>query len=267
MFWALTFSLDQTQHQSVCSVLDIPLLLWVLTQRSVTSAILADAVALVRGDRHLTYDCTPFNLTPFGFTEGSRNVNNASHGGMLGRILHRALPDHYNDSSVYTHFPLITPTGQEFSMDNVLKTNGVFDKYTIHRPAPQFRVKVIADSQSIAYALGATGSQGLLTLYRKNVEDIRLSKGFLAVVDDPVSFSEATTLLKHIVIPTPDDLNHHIMWFHDRTLELIRDKSLTLADPSKHTVDLVKDIFRLVPVHWSSSHVVSLSLNIFRDGA
>jgi len=29
-------------------------------------AILADAVALVCGDCHLTYDCTPFNLVALG---------------------------------------------------------------------------------------------------------------------------------------------------------------------------------------------------------
>jgi len=39
-------------------------------------AILADAVALVCGDRHHTYDCTPFSLTAWGFTEGFRNIYN-----------------------------------------------------------------------------------------------------------------------------------------------------------------------------------------------
>lgn len=223
------------------------------------SAILADAVALVRGDRYLTYDCTPFNLTPFGFTEGSRNPNNAAHGGMLGRILHRALPNHYDDSSVYTHFPLVTPTGQKFSMDNVLKTNEASDQYSIKRPVPQLPVKVITDTNGVTQALGTTGSVGFLTPYLQNIKDVKLDKGFLAVIDDPVSFSKATTLLKQIIIPTPDALKKTFTWFHDRTLALIRDKSLTLSDPSKHTVDLVKDIFRLVPVHWSSSQVVCVA--------
>lgn len=220
-------------------------------------------MALVRGDRYLTYDCTPFNLTPFGFTEGSRNPDNAAHGGLLGRILQRALPDHYNDSSVYTHFPLVTPTGQKYSMDNVLRTNGAFDKYSIDRPVPQLPVKVISNAQSINQVLGTASAPiaGFITPYGQNIKDVKLDKGFLAVIDDPVSFSKATTLLKQIVIPSPDALKRTFTWFHDRTLELIRDKSLTLSDPSKHTVDLVKDIFRLVPVHWSSSQVVRPFLN------
>ena len=222
------------------------------------SAILADAVALVRGDRYLTYDCTPFNLTPWGFTEGSRNVNNAGHGGILGRVLHRALPNHYNDSSVYTHFPLITPTGQKYSMDNVLRTNGVFEKYTIQRPVPQAPVQVLTDTRSIGAALGlAAGTQVFVTPYGPNIRDVKLDRGFLAVVDDGPLLDKATSLLRQIVSPTPDALNRTLTWFRDRTVELIREKDLLLADPSQHIVDLVKDVFRLVPVHWSSSQVVS----------
>lgn len=76
------------------------------------SAILADAVALVRGDRYLTYDATPYNLTSWGFAEGARNVKNASFGGVLGKLFSRGLPEYFPATSVWTHFPLVTPTGQ-----------------------------------------------------------------------------------------------------------------------------------------------------------
>jgi linoleate 10R-lipoxygenase len=222
------------------------------------SAILADAVALVRGDRYLTYDCTPFNLTPWGFTEGSRNVNNAAHGGMLGRVIQRALPNHYNDSSVYTHFPLITPTGQRYSMDKVLRTRGVAEKYSLDRPVAQLPVQVLTDTRSIAAALGLSdGPQYFITPYGPNIRDVKLDRGFLAVVDDTASLIKATALLKQIVVPSQDALNRTLTWFRDRTLELIREKNLTLVNPSQHIVDLVKDVFRLVPVHWSASQVVS----------
>lgn len=222
-------------------------------------AILSDAVALVRGDRYLTYDCTPFNLTPFGFTEGSRNVNNAGYGGMLGKILARALPDHYNDSSVYTHFPLITPTGQPFSMDNIIKTRGVADKYTITRPTPQAPTIVINDTNAIGQVLS---SATFITPYLQNLKDVKLNQGFLAVIDDSTSFSKATTLLKQVIFPTPNAFAKTLEWFHDRTLELIREKNLTLVDQSQHTVDLVKDVFRLVPVHWACTQVVRCSQRV-----
>lgn len=230
---------------------------------TMSRAILADAVALVRGDRYLTYDCTPFNLTPFGFTEGSRNINNAAHGGMLGKIIARALPNHYNDSSVYTHFPLITPTGQRYSMDKVLATRGVLDKYSIDKPVPQLPTQVVVDAKVIGQILGfigTTGTAAFATPYLQNIKDVKLDKGFLAVIDDFVSYNKATTLLKQIVFNSPAALSRTLGWFHDRTLELIREKNLTLADPSKHTVDLVKDVLRLVPVHWSSSQVAGLPL-------
>lgn len=176
---------------------------------------------------------------------------------MLGRVLHRALPNHYNATSVYTHFPLITPTGQPHSMDNVLRRNGALEKYSLERPVPQAPVQVITDVRSISAALSGDGPQAFITLYAQNIKDIKLDLGFLAVIDDTASYSKASTLLKQIVLPSSDALNRSLVWFRDRTLELIREKNLTLVDPSKHTIDLVKDIFRLVPVHWSSSQVVS----------
>jgi len=177
---------------------------------------------------------------------------------MLGRVLHRALPNHYNDSSVYTHFPLITPTGQKYSMDNVLRTKGVLDKYSLERPTAQQPVQVIADVRTIGAVLQTPeGLQTLIAPYAQNIKDLKLDRGFLAVIDDAASFNKATTLLKEIIIPSPEALSRTLGWFQGRTLELIREKNLTLVDPSKHLVDLVKDIFRLVPVHWSASQVVS----------
>lgn len=179
---------------------------------------------------------------------------------MLGKILARALPDHYDDASVYTHFPLITPTGQKYSMDNILKTRGLQDAYSVERPIPQLPVRVVQDPKVIGQILGFIGgaaSGGFSTLYGQNIKDIKLDKGFLAVIDDAPSYAKATSLLKQIVFDSPDSLLRTLNWFHDRTLELVREKNLTLGDRSKHVVDVVKDVLRLVPVHWSSSQVVS----------
>lgn len=93
---------------------------------TMSRASLADAVALVRGDRYLTYDCTPFNLTAWGFTEGSRNTQNFAWGGILGRVINRALPLHFPATSVFIAFPLVTPSGQPHSMDMVLRKLGQF---------------------------------------------------------------------------------------------------------------------------------------------
>jgi hypothetical protein len=40
---------------------------------TVSRAILSDAIALTRGDRFFTADCTPFNLTAWGFADSQRD--------------------------------------------------------------------------------------------------------------------------------------------------------------------------------------------------
>lgn len=56
------------------------------------------------------------------------------------------------------------------------------------------------------------------------------------------------------------------LWFHDRTRELVAQKNLSLLTGQKsvHAVDLVKDVFRLFPVHWSATIVVSTVFLYFR---
>lgn len=218
-------------------------------------AILADAVALVRGDRHLTYDFTPFNLTSWGYTECNRNTENAAWGGILGRIISRGLPNHYNDSSVYTHFPLMTPK----SMEAVLTKLGTVRQYSLEPPTPTRPTLSVTGPNEIQTALG-TPFAGLKTTYRQNIADIGLLPSFLAEIDDVPVYAKLTNLIQSIFVP-PSELDKTGAWFHDKTVALLREKSYTLVDKTKHSVDVVKDVLRLIPVHWSSSQVVSYLLS------
>ena len=102
----------------------------------------------------MTYDFSPFNLTTWGYAEATRNVNNAAWGGVLGRLITRGLPQHYNATSVYTHFPFITPTGQHYSMDNIMKKLGLYQEYTFDKPDKQGDVRVIIDPKVLENVLG-----------------------------------------------------------------------------------------------------------------
>ncbi|KAF8323352.1 heme peroxidase [Clavulina sp. PMI_390] len=226
---------------------------------SISRAILSDAVALVRGDPYFTYLATSYNLTSFGYTEGQRNINNAAYGGMIGRVLQRALPNHYNSTSTYTHFPFVTPTGQPYSMDILLHKNGVLDRYTIDRPIPQLPIMVVYDPPSVGSILDVE-SLNYITLYGGNIKAIGLDSSFLRHIDEPPFFANATKLLRQLVIPAPPVLDETLGWFRDRAMSLMREKSLSVPGTSDLTADVVKDVFRLLPVHWSSYQVAGLPL-------
>ncbi|KAF5356621.1 hypothetical protein D9758_008203 [Tetrapyrgos nigripes] len=81
---------------------------------TISRAILSDAVCLTRGDRFLTTECTPYNLTTYGYrmllpstvTEGEPD---GSFGGNLTRVIYRHLPAQFPAGSAYAHFPFLAP--------------------------------------------------------------------------------------------------------------------------------------------------------------
>ena len=75
---------------------------------TISKAILSDAVALVRGDRFYTVDYSPANLTSWGFHQVSSDPQVAA-GGVIYKLLMRALPGFYRSNSVYAMFPFTVP--------------------------------------------------------------------------------------------------------------------------------------------------------------
>ncbi|KAH9930892.1 heme peroxidase, partial [Fomitopsis serialis] len=76
---------------------------------TISRAILADAIALTRGDRFLTIEFTPFNLTSWGFKDCMYDKTDGSMGGIIGRMLARTLPGYFPANSTYRLFPFIVP--------------------------------------------------------------------------------------------------------------------------------------------------------------
>ncbi|KAF8337099.1 heme peroxidase [Cantharellus anzutake] len=220
---------------------------------TVSRAILADAVALVRGDRYLTFDFTPFNLTTWGFAEANRNITNAAWGGVLGRLLARGLPRHYDATSVYTHFPLITPKGQPYSMDHILAKLGEAKEFTFDKPTKKGILRVVVDPKDVEAALGdpPVVIQGLVTQYVKNVKDIGLTPSFLTVIDDAAAYARVTALVQDYFVPA-SELEKNGKWFYEKACQLIRENSYTVHSKAPKRVDVVKEVLRIIPVHWAA---------------
>jgi len=75
---------------------------------TIATAILSDAVALVRGDRFYAVDYSPANLTNFGFNAASSSFD-VANGGVMYKLLMRAFPGWHRANSVYALFPFTTP--------------------------------------------------------------------------------------------------------------------------------------------------------------
>ncbi|OMP88074.1 Linoleate 10R-lipoxygenase [Diplodia seriata] len=104
---------------------------------TISEAILADAVALVRGDRFYTIEYGPQGLTSFGFQELDSNKDVAG-GGQMYKLLMRAFPGWYRSNSVYALYPFTTPQKTMNVFEERGTPNGIelSDKAPEHFPDP-----------------------------------------------------------------------------------------------------------------------------------
>ncbi|KAK5077874.1 hypothetical protein LTR64_003725 [Lithohypha guttulata] len=97
---------------------------------TISRTILADAVALVRGDRFYTIDYTPATLTNWGFNQIKPDPQ-VAQGGCMYNVIMRALPNWYRGNSVYAMYPLTVPKENE----KIHEKLGVKDLYDYQRPS------------------------------------------------------------------------------------------------------------------------------------
>ncbi|KAF8513572.1 heme peroxidase [Hysterangium stoloniferum] len=222
---------------------------------TMSRSILADAVALIRGDRFLTTEYTPFNLTSWGFQDVQTTNDNGSLGGMLTKLLFRALPQHYTPSSIYAHFPFILPSSIKQAMTS--KDPAMVKKYDWNPPhvvAPivpvhaSAAVKEVLETKSTFYgnyeALSSTLTGDISFYYggpatNKNAQEAKMI---------------------HDILFTPVANAKHGQYYYDKALELVADKSYSGVGVTTRTVDIVREVLNSIPLHWITTHVADLSL-------
>ncbi|KAJ5748816.1 uncharacterized protein N7511_010512 [Penicillium nucicola] len=96
---------------------------------TISRAVLSDAVALVRGDRHYTIDYNPRNLTNWGYNECRYDLN-INQGCVFYKLATRAFPNHYKPDSIYAHYPMTIPSENR----NIMKNLGREQDYSYDKP-------------------------------------------------------------------------------------------------------------------------------------
>lgn len=140
------------------------------------------------------------------------------------------------------------------TMTQVLKEKGVINDFSLTQPVWLTPIKTFTEPKLIYDVLK---SSNVTTTYVQNVRDIFPGwSGFLTTLDDPIRNQAATKEIQDTFVPTAT-LQSLSQWFYERTTELIRGKSYVIVD-KRRSIDIVRDVFRLVPVHWSATQVVRI---------
>ncbi|GJE95217.1 linoleate dioxygenase-like and cytochrome P450 domain-containing protein [Phanerochaete sordida] len=212
---------------------------------TLSRAILADAIALTRGDRFFTADYTPFNLTAWGFQDCQRDPSAPGYGSTLGRLFMRTLPNYYNADSTYTWFPLMTPP----AMETILAKLGDGVLYSMQRPSAAEGVVEITEYRDVAQVLGG-GRFVPLTAGR--AADVIQGRGFFIASSDPATSHREREAVLQVLTSIPGSEEKILGFFYSKTRELVEKESWGVSQRAVKNVDIVRDVLKYVPIYWVS---------------
>ncbi|GLB41098.1 putative animal haem peroxidase [Lyophyllum shimeji] len=228
---------------------------------TISRAILADAVALTRGDRYLTTEFTPYNCTAWGYNDCQYDHKDGSYGGLLTKLLFRTLPDHYPAGSTYAHFPFLVP---DFLKDELMtRRPEVVDQYDWDppsRPSPTVGIKSYDGVKQVLtdHSFLSAYNERLLTVSGKAMQAKVASDRDAALV----ALTHGRAIVEKL-LPSTHGKHSPGTWaeyFKQETLSLIKDKSVCYRARNSKTLDIVQDVINLLPIHWISEEIIGLPL-------
>ncbi|ELU37245.1 linoleate diol synthase [Rhizoctonia solani AG-1 IA] len=213
---------------------------------TISRAILSDAITLTRGDPH-----TANNLTCWGFDDATRDTENPSFGGMLGKLFYRTLPGQFPENSIYLWFPLMTPDAMKTNFTKV----GIAGDYDFSRPtAPQ----PVQDVTSRAHVMDVIMETACIhTPYGKKVQAMfDKDPGFFLALNDEHDHTFKTIIYQNLIAPSG---TYFQSYFYEVTKTLLQDMSYTLGSHQSKCLDIV-DVFENVVMRFVSEEIGGLSL-------
>ncbi|KAH9838134.1 linoleate diol synthase [Teratosphaeria destructans] len=179
--------------------------------------ILDDAVALVRGDRFLSYDFNSSTLTNWGASKLT-DLPGGAYGGMLPKLLFTGLPNSFTGTSSYALLPFYTNK----AVRGILKNNKVYDRYDLHRPPHDVAPIVVYTVEGCANVLMDENSFRAHHVEPKTIESVFFEDRFESKL---VHFFSAHA-------------SHQI-------------KYCSLKYPgSRRVIDIVRDVANITPIAW-----------------
>ncbi|KAG9313033.1 heme peroxidase [Chiua virens] len=218
---------------------------------TISRAILADAIALTRGDRFFTEDFTPYNMTSWGFADCQRDPNGWGFGSTLGRLLLRTLPNDYNETSIYTWFPLMHPE----AMEKYLKDLGKLGDYTVERPKTRITPTPVSGYVEVGEVL--RDSENFTAVSHHRASEVVKGKGFFCASADAAQVQKEFI---SALAPSPEAIEKIGQYFYKKTTELISTASYPLIGSNTRSVNIVNDVLKLVPVYWAASEIAGITL-------
>lgn len=204
--------------------------------------ILDDAVALVRGDRFLSYDFNSSTLTNWGFAKLGTASAPGAYGGVLPTLLFNALPGGWTGTSSWALLPFYTPT----AVTGILKGNKVIDQYDVERPASGMDVVGVYTQEGCKAVF--EDRENFRVMYQKAIRQCTDNHDFMIGWDDAPRHDTRSKILQKVFFE--DGFEATVTkFFETNVAKLIKGHSLKYSG-SRRSIDIVRDVTNVTPILW-----------------
>jgi Cytochrome P450/Animal haem peroxidase len=204
--------------------------------------ILDDAVALVRGDRFLSYDFNSSTLTNWGFAK-LNTLPPGAYGGMLPHLLFNGLPAAWTGTSPYVLLPFYTPK----AVKGILKQNKALELYDLERPASDMEIIGIHTHEGCKKVF--EDRENFAVMYQKAIRDCTNGHDFMIGWDDAARHDPRSSMLHKVFFETGFE-EHVAKFFGSNVSRLISEHSLKYSNSTRRSIDIVRDVTNVVPILW-----------------
>jgi len=204
--------------------------------------ILDDAVALVRGDRFLSYDFNSNTLTNWGAAKLQDATPIGSYGGVLSKLLFGGLPTAFQGTSPYVLLPFYTPEAAK----GILKGNGVLEKYDLAR-SPSDRELISIQTHEACKQVWEDRDT-FRVMYQAAIRNCTDGHDFLIGWDDVKRHDERSNILHQVFFEEGFEKNVSA-FFSTNVKKLIGKNSLSFSKGRK-SIDIVRDVTNITPILW-----------------
>lgn len=204
--------------------------------------ILNDAVALVRGDRFLSYDFNSSTLTNWGFAKLD-SAHPGAYGGMLPTLLLNNLEGAWTGTSSYALLPFYTPKAAK----SILVGNKVVKKYDTERPPSGMDVVGIHTQEGCKKVF--EDRENFRVMYQKAIRQCTDGHDFMIGWDDAKRHDTRSEILHKAFFEEGFEKNV-ATFFREHVAKQIKEHSLKYSSSSKRAIDIVRDVTNVVPILW-----------------
>ena len=205
--------------------------------------ILDDAVALVRGDRFLTYDFNSTTLTNWGVSKLADLPPGTYGKGMLPSLLFNGLPGEFTGTSTYALLPFYTPEAAK----GILEGNKVLEKYDLKRPPPAV-MKLVGIHTQEGVKKAFEDRETFRTMYNAAIRNCTDGHEFMIGWDDASRHDPRSNILHKVFFEDGFEKNV-TQYFRETVRSLIQKSTLKYSD-SRRSIDIVRDVCNVTPIMW-----------------